>query len=96
MGFFVYILANRPHGRLYVGRTNDLRRRLWQHKTKALPSFTAEHDVTRLVYFEPHHEPEAAWFRERRLKRWRREWKFNLIERDIPHWRDLASDWFAD
>ena len=96
MSFCVYILASEPHGKLYVGRTSDLRRRLWQHKTKALPGYTAEHDVTVLVYVEVHETLEPAWTRERTLKRWRREWKFNLIERDNPHWLDLAADWFVE
>ena len=90
MAFYVYILASRRNGTLYVGRTSDLARRMVQHRTKALGGFTAQHDVTRLVYFESFETLEPAWARERTLKRWRREWKLNLIERDNPDWSDLA------
>ncbi|MFX4220270.1 MAG: GIY-YIG nuclease family protein [Thalassobaculum sp.] len=96
MRFFVYILANSPHGRLYIGRTSDLRRRVWEHRNRALPGYTARHAIATLVYFETHETLATAWHRERSLKRWRRDWKFNLIERDNPHWQDLASAWFTD
>ncbi len=90
MAFYVYILASGRNGTLYVGRTSDLARRMLEHRTKAFDGFTAQHDVTRLVYFESHERLEPAWHRERSLKRWRREWKLNLIEQDNPDWRDLA------
>ena len=90
MAFFVYILASRRNGTLYVGRTSDLTRRMVQHRSKALGGFTARHGVTRLVHVESFETLEPAWARERSLKRWRREWKLNLIERDNPDWRDLA------
>ncbi|MCR9072285.1 MAG: GIY-YIG nuclease family protein [Alphaproteobacteria bacterium] len=96
MAFFVYILASRPYGKLYVGRTSDLRRRVWQHRTEILPGDTARHAIATLVYFEAYEDLAPAWHRERSLKRWRREWKFNLIERDNPHWRDLAAEWFVE
>lgn len=87
----VYILANRPQGMLYVGRTRDLLRRCWQHRAKALPGYTAKYGIDQLVYYEWHQSWEDAATRERRIKRWRRAWKFNLIEEMNPGWKDL---WF--
>jgi putative endonuclease len=90
--FFVYVLANRPKGVLYVGVTNDLGRRVWQHGTKAAPGFTSTYGVTRLVYYEGHASILEARDRERALKRWRRAWKFKLIEDVNPTWRDLYDE----
>ena len=89
--YFVYILANTKRGVLYVGVTNNLIRRLEQHRSKAIPSFTREHGVTRLVYFEEFSSITDARTRERALKRWRRDWKFELIEKLNPDWNDLGS-----
>ncbi|WP_281683692.1 GIY-YIG nuclease family protein [Thalassobaculum salexigens] len=90
MAFFVYILASGRNGTLYVGRTSDLSRRMIEHRTRAFDGFTAQHGVTRLVHFERFEALDPAWRRERSLKRWRRDWKLNLIERDNPEWCDLA------
>jgi putative endonuclease len=90
--FFVYILANRLKGVLYVGVTNDLGRRIWEHKTKVVPGFTSKYGVTRLVYFEEYASILEARARERALKRWRRAWKFKLIEDTNPTWRDLFDE----
>ncbi len=87
--FFVYILANRPKGVLYIGVTNDLARRIWQHKSKAVPGFTRTYGVTKLVYYEEHASILEARARERTLKHWRRAWKLKLIEDVNPTWRDL-------
>ena len=87
--FYVYLLASQPHGTLYVGMTDDLLRRVSQHKAKAVPGFTAKYRVHRLVWFEAHETRESAWQRERRIKEWKRAWKIGLIERDNPHWTDL-------
>jgi putative endonuclease len=87
--FFVYMLASRHYGTLYVGSTTDLARRVWEHKTRAVPDFTAKYGVDRLVWFEVHETLEAALVRERQIKRWKREWKINLIEAQNPHWVDL-------
>jgi len=87
--YWVYILASRKHGTIYIGVTNDLIRRVYQHKNKLLKGFTKEHTVTRLVWFETHEDITAAILREKELKKWRREWKINLIERDNPDWDDL-------
>ena len=90
--FFVYILASQRNGTLYVGVTNDLARRVWEHKQKVVPGFTRTYGVDRLVYFEEHQSILQARERERALKRWRRAWKIELIEKHNPGWRDLAND----
>ena len=87
--FFVYMLASKPHGTLYIGSTSDLVQRVWDHKVKAVPGFTAKYDVDRLVWFERHDTLEAAMIRERRIKGWKRSWKIQLIEPDNPQWIDL-------
>ena len=90
--FFVYILANKPRGTLYVGVTSNLAQRIWQHRKKAFEGFTSQYEVTRLVWFEPHEEAHYAIAREKRLKRWNRDWKFALIEKTSPLWRDLYEE----
>jgi putative endonuclease len=89
---YVYLLASKPHGTLYVGVTSDLAKRVFEHKTKAVPGFTARYGVDTLVWFEAHDSAETAIRREKQIKEWKREWKFNLIERDNPHWIDLYRD----
>ncbi len=90
--FFVYLLASRPHGTLYVGTTDNLLRRVWEHKTKSAPGFTAKYRVDRLVWFEAHETLKSALVQEKRIKDWRRAWKIQLFERDNPHWLDLYPD----
>jgi putative endonuclease len=90
--YYVYILASRRHGTLYVGMTNDLVRRTWEHKEGVIDGFTRAYGVHRLVYFEETEEVAAAQQRERNLKRWKREWKVALIERENPNWDDLYDD----
>ncbi|MDQ2953977.1 MAG: GIY-YIG nuclease family protein [Pseudomonadota bacterium] len=90
--FFVYILANCRRGVLYVGVTNDLTRRIEQHKTKSVASFTNTYGATELVYYEEYPTILEARARERALKRWRRAWKFELIEKLNPAWRDLGHE----
>jgi putative endonuclease len=87
--FFAYLLASKPHGTLYTGSTSDLVRRVWEHKTKAVPGFTAKYRIDRLVWFERHESLEAAMLREKRIKNWKRAWIIELIEKDNPHWFDL-------
>jgi putative endonuclease len=88
--FYVYILASRIGGTLYIGITNDLIRRVAQHKSKLIESFTERYDVARLVYFEQFDDPENAIKREKRLKKWNRAWKIRLIEEHNPNWDDLC------
>jgi putative endonuclease len=86
---FVYLLASKPYGTLYVGSTFELARRVWQLKTRAIPGFTAKYGVDRLVWFETHERLETALVQERQIKKWKRDWKINLIERENPNWADL-------
>ncbi len=88
--FFVYILASRYRGTMYVGVTNDLSRRVGEHKSGAVPGFTKRYKINQLVYCEPYTSILEARARERVLKRWRRDWKFELIEAQNPNWRDLT------
>jgi putative endonuclease len=88
--FFVYILASRYRGTMYVGVTNDLARRIGEHKSGAIPGFTKHYKVDRLVYCEAYESILEARARERVLKRWRRDWKFKLIEKDNEARRDLT------
>jgi putative endonuclease len=90
--FWVYVLANRRRGVLYTGVTNDLVRRVSEHRQKLVRGFTKTYGTTQLVYFEEHNSILEARARERSLKRWRREWKFDLVEQLNPDWRDLAED----
>jgi putative endonuclease len=90
--FFVYILANRRNGTLYVGVTNDLSRRMMQHRAKAVSGFTRRYGVDKLMYFEEYESILEARAREGSLKRWRRAWKIALIEALNPQWRDLADE----
>jgi putative endonuclease len=87
--YYVYLLANRKHGTLYVGMTRDLVRRAYQHKNDAVEGFTSRYNVHLLVWFETYDDPLNAIAREKEIKKWRREWKINLIERSNPEWINL-------
>ncbi|HZS63555.1 MAG TPA: GIY-YIG nuclease family protein [Xanthobacteraceae bacterium] len=89
--FFVYLLASRRNGTLYVGVTNDLARRIGEHKAKAVPGFTRQYGVDHLVDVEEFTSILEARAREHTLKRWRRAWKVELIEKLNPTWRDLSD-----
>ena len=90
--YFVYMLASQKNGTLYTGVTNDLIRRVQEHREGLVPGFTKKYDVKLLVYFEVHHDINEAILREKRIKRWRRVWKLQLIEEKNPNWRDLWSE----
>ena len=90
--FFVYIMANKPNGTIYVGSTADLIKRVWEHKTKVISGFTATYNVHMLVYYEIHQDYIEAARREKRFKNWPRQWKINLIEQLNPKWRDLYEE----
>ena len=92
--FYVYILTNNSRT-LYVGITNDLQRRMFEHKTKTADSFTSKYNITRLVYYEETNDPIVAIEREKQIKGWLRQKKVDLIESENPQWRDLAADWFT-
>ena len=92
MSFYVYILASRRNGTLYIGHTDSISRRVWQHRTGAVGGFTSTYGVNRLVYYETFETRAAAFCRERAMKKWRRLWKVELIERFNPAWRDLGDE----
>jgi putative endonuclease len=87
--YFVYILASKVGGTLYIGVTNNLVRRTYEHKNELIEGFTRRYGVHRLVYFEMHTDIEAAIHREKRLKKWNRAWKIRLIKETNPNWDDL-------
>ena len=88
----VYLLASGFHGTLYTGVTSHLLGRIYQHREEITGGFTARHKVKRLVWFEVHATMDSAIRREKSIKRWRRDWKIELIQKDNPTWRDLAED----
>ena len=91
-GGWVYILASKKHGTLYIGVTANLHERIWAHKQKAVPGFTAQYGVDRLVHHTHFDRIEDAIAEEKRLKNWKRAWKIELIERENPDWRDLFEE----
>jgi putative endonuclease len=93
--WYLYILTNNS-STLYVGVTNDLQRRVYEHKQKLVPGFTSKYNVRQLVYYEAYDRPIHAIEREKQLKSWRREKKVALIRAANPRWLDLAADWFGD
>lgn len=93
--FYVYILQSSSRRVLYIGMTNNLHRRVFQHKTHEFRGFTLDYDAVRLVYWESFDDVRSAIDREKQLKNWRREKKLKLIATMNPEWKDLAADWFA-
>ncbi len=89
--YWVYILASRRNGTLYVGVTNDLARRVWEHREGLVPGFTKRYGVKMLVYAEAFEDVNAAIHREKRLKKWKRQWKIDLIQSRNLEWVDLAE-----
>ena len=89
--YYVYILTSKPHGTLYIGVTNNLAHRVWQHKHGLLEGFTKLYGVHRLVHYEVFDRPVEAIQREKRIKKWNRAWKIRLIEATNPGWEDLYS-----
>ncbi len=87
--FYTYILASNRNGTLYTGSTDDIAARVWQHKEKVFKGFTEKYGVDRLVWFEIHETRDAAFRRERQIKKWKRTWKLDLIETENPDWDDL-------
>ena len=88
--YAVYLLANKPYGTLYTGVTSNLIQRVYQHQTGCVDGFTKKYHVHKLVYYEIHEDIYEAISREKRIKRWHRQWKIDLIEQNNPHWTDLA------
>jgi putative endonuclease len=91
MSYYVYLLASRKYGTLYLGVTNDLVRRVYEHKSRTTAGFTSKYGVDRLVWFETYDDPQTAIEREKEIKKWRRNWKIRLIEEENLDWRDLYA-----
>ena len=89
MAYYVYLLASKKHGTLYLGVTNDIVRRVFEHRTKAVPGFTTRYGVDKLVWFEACDDAITAIAREKELDKWRRDWTIRLIEEQNPEWVDL-------
>jgi putative endonuclease len=92
MPFYVYILTNKRNGTLYIGMTDDVVRRVWEHRENAADGFTKQYGLKMLVWFEQHSSRESAFERERQMKKWNRVWKLREIERNNPEWRDLFEE----
>jgi len=90
--YYVYILTNKSNEVLYIGITNDLERRTFEHKNKIVESFTKKYNLTKLIYYEITTDVESAIMREKQLKNWHRDWKINLINQFNPEWKDLSED----
>ena len=91
MSYYVYILCSQRNGTLYIGVTNDLTRRVYEHKTKMVKGFTEKYGVDKLVYVEIYEDVNDAIHREKCLKKWNRSWKIRLIEEINPEWKDLSE-----
>jgi len=89
--YYIYMMQSSSRRALYIGMTNNLRKRVWEHKNHVVPGFTEKHKVSLLVWYESHESMENAITREKQLKKWNRDWKLNLIESDNPEWVDLAG-----
>jgi putative endonuclease len=92
--YYIYILASKRNGTHYIGVTNDLKRRVGVHKSAVIDGFTKKYNLNRLVYFEIHNDINEAIKREKRLKKWNRNWKIRLIQEINPEWNDLYEDLF--
>ncbi len=95
LAFYTYIMASRPNGTLYTGHTDNLTRRIWEHREGVRPGFTAKYGVKLLVWYELHDTREGAKTRERQIKKWNRAWKIRLIREVNPDWRDLYLEFTA-
>ena len=94
--YYLYIITNKKNGVLYIGVTNNLERRMLEHKNKLIKGFSSRYNLDKLVYLEVYQYVEDAIKREKNMKKWKREWKVNLIVEDNPDWGDLSKDWFEE
>src|SRR4030042_4079921 len=94
--YYVYIMASKRRGTLYTGVTDDLIGRVYQHKQKIIEGFTRKYNVTKLVYYETTNDIRGAILREKRIKKWKRQWKIELIEKVNPEWKDLCEELFKN
>ncbi|MFA6524820.1 MAG: GIY-YIG nuclease family protein [Patescibacteria group bacterium] len=90
--YYVYIMASKKNGTLYIGVTNNIIRRVYEHKNNEVEGFTKKYEVHLLVYYEQTENIESALNREKQLKKWNREWKINLIQKENPDWKDLYNE----
>lgn len=90
--YYLYILASKRNGTLYIGVTNNLVKRVYEHKENLVPGFTRKYNIHCLVYYEQFTDIHSAIAREKRIKKWKRQWKLNLIEKTNPHWNDLSNN----
>ncbi len=90
--YYIYIIANKKNGTIYVGVTSDLVKRIYEHKNKLVEGFSSKYGLDMLVYFEETNDVNSAIKREKQIKSWKREWKINLIEKDNSEWKDLYND----
>ncbi|MBI3583592.1 MAG: GIY-YIG nuclease family protein [Nitrospinae bacterium] len=94
--YYVYILTNKSNKVLYIGVTNDLARRMFEHKNKLVEGFSYKYNIKKLVYYEWTNDVKSAIKREKQLKNWHRDWKINLITQSNPEWKDLSMDFLRD
>ena len=90
--YFVYIMASKKNGTLYIGMTNNLARRVWQHKHDIQEGFTQKYQIHKLVYHESYDDVQTAIKREKQMKKWKRQWRINLIEQENSNWDDLFEN----
>jgi putative endonuclease len=90
--YYVYILASKKNGTLYIGLTNNLLKRIYEHKNNIIEGFTKKYSVHNLVYYEKHNDINRTISREKQMKKWERQWKINLIQKSNPEWKDLYYD----
>ncbi len=92
--YYLYMITNKKDGVLYIGVTNNLERRMLEHKNKLIKGFSSKYNLNKLVYFEIYQFINDAIRREKLMKKWKRQWKINLIVEENPNWNDLSKDWF--
>ena len=92
--YYVYIITNKKEGVLYIGVTNDLERRMFEHKHKLVKGFSEKYNLNKLIYLERYQYINDAIKREKNLKKWKREWKIKLIIEENPNWEDISKNWF--
>ena len=93
--YYIYLLASKRNGTLYVGVTSDLAKRVWEHRNNVIEGFTQKYNVHKLVYYEIADDIDSAITREKQMKKWRRQWKIELIEKSNPEWKDLYDSLVA-
>ena len=93
--YYVYIMASKKNGTLYIGVTSDLVKRVYEHKNELIDGFTKKYNVHDLLHYEVTYDIGAALLREKQLRKWKREWKMNLIEKENPGWKDLAAEYYG-